>query len=133
MSAEIQILHVPFRRELDKLRGIIAYTYHRPDAPTGGTLGDADFVIYGAGSRVLMIEFKDKETKISPTQKDRHAELAAVGIKVHIVREISIAMELLSSWRSTLGKVLSIDSPRQPIHTIGGKKFREVNNELVPL
>jgi hypothetical protein len=102
MSAEIETLHRPFAAWLTKLRGQVAYTYHRSDKPTGATLGDADFVLYAA-SRCLHIEFKDKETRISPAQVKRHAELAAVGVTVHILRDLDAAIALALEWRRTLG------------------------------
>ena len=103
MSAEIATLHVPFREFLR--RGKYAYTYHRPDRPTGATLGDADFILYCA-NRVLMIEFKDKETKVSKVQVQRHAELAATGTIVHILRELPAAITLVTEWRSMIGAVI---------------------------
>ena len=99
MSAEIETLHKPFIAWLAKLKGQVAYTYHRPDKPTGATLGDADFVLYCPSSRVLMIEFKDKETKVSASQKKRHAELLQCGIVVHICRDLDSAIRLVLAWR----------------------------------
>lgn len=106
MSAEIKTLHVPFREWLDtEQKGRIAYTYHRPDQPTGGTKGDADFVLY-AGNHCLHIEMKDKDTAVSANQVQRHNELKTVGITVHIVRDLAIAIRLATEWRSMIGNVV---------------------------
>ena len=103
MSAEIATLHVPFREFLEREK--FAHTYHRPDRATGATPGDADFILYCA-NRVLMIEFKDKETKVSAAQVKRHAELAETGTTVHILRELPAAMALATEWRSMIGVVV---------------------------
>lgn len=96
MSAEIDTLHRPFIRFLATTSGL-AYTYHRPDQATGTTLGDADFAIYAQG-RVLFIEFKDKETKVSKVQKERHADLLAIGCRVHVIRDLQPAIDLVLEW-----------------------------------
>lgn len=107
MSAEIETLHVPFRRDFLIPRGIV-HTYHRPDQPTGGTIGDADFILY-AMNHCLHIEFKDKLTAISAGQVKRHAELARVGIRVHICRALQPAIELTLAWLATLGEIAAIE------------------------
>lgn len=130
MSAEVETLHVPFRRFLYGLKGI-AYTYHRPDKPTGGTIGDADFILYGAGSRCLHIEFKDKDTPISAGQKKRHAELAAIGIHVHIIRDLSTAEMLVIEWQRQLGEPRPASAPRVETTVVGNFRYDVVKGELV--
>lgn len=117
MSAEIKTLHVPFRKWLNEQVGV-AYTYHRTDRATGATVGDADFSLY-AGGRVLFIEMKDKATKVSAGQKRRHAELAAVGCVVHIVREIGVAIELATEWRRQIGT--NYTTPSRTAGVTGGE------------
>lgn len=112
MSAEIKTLHVPFREWLDTTQaGRIAYAYHRPDKPTGGTKGDADFILY-AQNRCLHLEMKDKDTAISTNQRQRHNELAKVGITVHVVRDLRVAVEMATAWRDTIGEAVYEGTPR---------------------
>lgn len=99
MSSEIQTLHRPFLAWLEKLRGQVAWTYHRPDRATGATLGDADFVLYCQPGRCLHIEMKAKDTRVSASQKKRHAELLQCGILVHICRDLDTAIRLVLAWR----------------------------------
>lgn len=99
--SEVTTIHVPFRDWLSKQPGI-AHTYHRPDKATGATLGDADFVIYKGPCYCLHLEAKDKNTSISKTQKKRHAELAAIGIRVRIFRDVATGIELVNAWLSIL-------------------------------
>jgi len=94
--SEVRTLHEPFRRWLTEQR--IAFTYHRPDRATGATLGDPDFVLYQLG-KCLMIEFKGVKTPISASQKKRHAELAAAGCTVHVIRDLGAAIALVDAWR----------------------------------
>lgn len=99
MSSEIDTLHIPFKQWLEDAG--ICYTYHRPDRPTGATLGDADFMIHRNG-RCLMVEFKDKNTAVSESQIDRHAELLRHGCEVFIVRELERARVLVVQWLSAM-------------------------------
>lgn len=125
MSEEIQTLHVPFRKWLSAQPGI-AFTYHRPDLATGGTLGDADYVCYKDG-RCIHIEFKDKNTPISASQKTRHAELAAAGVKVHVIRSLDAAIELVNAWAT--GWTAEAQTSGRPV-TVFGQRYREVNGQL---
>lgn len=104
MSAEIETLHVPFLSFLDGLKPGVEYTYHRPDRPTGSTLGDPDVFIFSRNS-VLFIELKDKETRISKSQTDRHAVIEAAGCHVHICRSLEHAQTLVTQWRDSIGQV----------------------------
>lgn len=124
MSAEIETLHKPFRAWLDKYG--VCYTYHRPDKLTGATLGDADFICYNS-NRVLMLEFKDKETRVSNVQKKRHAELLRAGCVVHICRTLSKAMVLTTEWLGTFSQLPSAVTPlpadKNPVAgVVGGKE-----------
>jgi len=98
--SEVKTLHIPFAKWLREAG--VAFTYHRPDRATGATIGDPDFVLYRSG-RVLMIEFKGPKTRISAGQLKRHAELAANGCPVHVIREIGIALGLVIAWKRQCG------------------------------
>lgn len=124
MSAEIETLHLPFKKFLETSR--IPYTYHRPDMPTGATRGDADFILY-RGSLALHIEFKDKETRISTDQKKRHAELAAAGVKVHILRSLQIAIETVYHWLSDVRTEAPTISP----HSLFVMKVGDTGDHVV--
>lgn len=123
MSAEIETLHVPFRAAMKTLG--IPFTYHRPDRATGATPGDADFVLYWRGA-CLHIEFKDKETKVSKVQKDRHAELARAGVTVHILRELPAAIELARAWRDTVGEL----PPPEPLAIFEEPELRRIGHSI---
>lgn len=112
MSAEIETLHRPYRDWLVKYG--VCFTYHRPDRPTGATLGDADFILYNS-NRVLHVEFKDKLTRVSAVQKARHAELLRAGCVVHICRSLDHALRITQEWLGTIfaGPIQRLSQLRQ--------------------
>lgn len=56
---------------------------------TGVTAGEADLRIYGAAARLLLIEYKNAEGRLSAEQKDRHALLRALGYRVEVIKAAS--------------------------------------------
>lgn len=110
MSAEIETLHEPFIKWL-KAEGI-PYIRARDDRESTIAKGHPDFTLLAQG-RVLLIEFKDKETRTSADQEKRTAELEATGCKVHVVRNLTIAIELATAWRSTLGTFFVARKPAE--------------------
>lgn len=126
MPGEIDEIHVPFRKWLDQ-QPTLAYSYHRPDRATGATLGDADFIIYQGPCYCLHVEAKGKDTKISKSQKKRHAELKAKGITVYIVRDIESACLVVQLWRSTLA-----EAPVEARKDDGLRRFGQVIYKLEP-
>ncbi|GAA5543804.1 VRR-NUC domain-containing protein [Brucella sp. NBRC 113783] len=53
---------------------------------TGMTSGEPDLRIYGEYGRLLMIENKVGQGRLSPAQKDRHAALERLGYTVLVLR-----------------------------------------------
>ncbi len=53
---------------------------------TGMTSGEPDLRIYGEFGRLLMIENKVGQGRLSPAQKDRHAALERLGYEVLVIR-----------------------------------------------
>lgn len=53
---------------------------------TGMTSGEPDLRIYGEYGRLLMIENKVGQGRLSPAQKDRHAALQRLGYTVLVIR-----------------------------------------------
>ncbi|KAB2671118.1 VRR-NUC domain-containing protein [Ochrobactrum sp. LMG 5442] len=53
---------------------------------TGMTSGEPDLRIYGEFGRLLMIENKVGQGRLSPAQKDRHAALERLGYTVLVIR-----------------------------------------------
>jgi hypothetical protein len=53
---------------------------------TGIAAGDPDLRVYGAGGRLLLIEYKNAEGRLTASQKDRHPLLAALGHKVTVIK-----------------------------------------------
>lgn len=53
---------------------------------TGMTSGEPDLRIYGEYGRLLLIENKVGQGRLSPAQKDRHAALERLGYTVLVIR-----------------------------------------------
>jgi len=53
---------------------------------TGITAGEPDVRIYGANARLLLIEYKNAEGRLSTEQKKRHALLRALGYTVIVIK-----------------------------------------------
>ncbi len=131
MSAEIETLHKPFRKWLDG-QSDFAYTYHRPDKPTGSTLGDADFIIYGSSSRCLHLEFKDKETRVTAIQTARHERLKSIGQLVFVLRDLTSAIEIIEAWRE--GRVSNAQSkPGARRIIVHGRTWQECRDGFHPV
>lgn len=61
------------------------FIHSRMDQPTQNEKGVPDFVIALPGNRVAFIEAKRIGEKVSPAQRDWHAEMAKLGHTVHVV------------------------------------------------
>ncbi len=62
----------------------------RVQAQASGMIpGEPDMRVYGAGCRLLLWENKVGRGPVSASQKERHAALAALGHKVHVLRAVS--------------------------------------------
>lgn len=56
---------------------------------TGIAAGDPDLRIYGAGGRMLFIEYKNAVGRLSVDQKDRHAILRGLGYRIEVIKAAS--------------------------------------------
>lgn len=108
---------IPFRRD-------------RMDMATSGTVGWPDFSLVLSG-RVLLIETKFGKGTLSKAQKSLIDFMAATGTKVHVIRDLPAAIELVQAWRSTLGQVFAVDTPKTPTTIYGGFRYDVVDGQLV--
>lgn len=53
---------------------------------TGLTAGEADLRVYGFGGRLLMLEYKNADGRLSADQNARHATLRALGFVLEVVK-----------------------------------------------
>ncbi|TPJ86940.1 MULTISPECIES: VRR-NUC domain-containing protein [unclassified Mesorhizobium] len=71
---------------------------------TGVTAGETDLRVYGSAGRLLLVEYKNAEGRLSGDQKDRHALLRALGYRVEVIKastpeECAVAsVSLVRSW-----------------------------------
>lgn len=107
----------------------LAYTTSRMDRASTIRRGDPDFFIF-TGGRVLMIEIKTEKGRIARAQTERHAQLAACGCHVYVVRSIESAIELVTAWKETVPAYVRPPNP-QEIHRFGGKEFIERDGRLI--
>lgn len=71
---------------------------------TGLTAGHPDLTLFFRGGRCAFIENKTMTGRVSPAQRERHAELAKLGFDVEVVRAATeqeaaaMAVELVRGW-----------------------------------
>jgi hypothetical protein len=53
---------------------------------TGIAAGDPDLRVYASSGRLLLIEYKGEEGRLSVDQRDRHALLRALGYRVEVIK-----------------------------------------------
>ncbi|MCB4919682.1 VRR-NUC domain-containing protein [Brucella intermedia] len=70
---------------------------------TGMTSGEPDLRIYGEYGRLLMIENKVGQGRLSPAQKDRHAALRRLGYTVMVIRAITTTEAAEKAVTAVLG------------------------------
>lgn len=109
--SEIETLHVPFARFLDD-EGI-PYSRARSDRESTIALGEPDFSLK-YNDRCLHIEFKTKAGKLSPAQVKRIAYLRGAGNTVLILRDLELAVETVSMWKTNLGAPKSSPPEKAP-------------------
>jgi hypothetical protein len=83
------------------------YIHSRMDRPTANEAGVPDFVIALIGGRVLYLEVKRPGQKLSPVQRDWHAEMHKLGITVYVVHDMKEFLSILSD----LGQSMSNPPP----------------------
>lgn len=96
MSQEIDTLHKPFMKYLRDEK--IPYIRARSDKASTIGVGTHDFTLL-YGNRALCIEFKDKGS-LSSEQKEWIALMESRGTKVHVIRRLEDAIELVLFWLS---------------------------------
>lgn len=106
--SEIRNLHEPFIAWLKTLP--VVFRRSRSDTRTSEAPGEPDFSIF-RGPMALHIEFKTEKGPISKAQKKRHAEYAAAGATVHVIRRMEDAQTLVTQWLETL-KRWGVDQPK---------------------
>ncbi len=71
---------------------------------TGVTAGETDLRVYGAAGRLLLIEYKNAEGRLSADQVKRHALLRALGYTVEVIKAVTseecatASVSLVRSW-----------------------------------
>jgi hypothetical protein len=130
MSQEIQTLHEPFAEHLE--RNGIPFIRARSDRESTIQLGHPDFTIIAA-NRVLMIEFKTKEGRLSKDQRDRIAALERAGNHVHVVRNLRIALDLLAAWMGSLGEIMPVATAGNGNTAPADTSLRRFGNAVVRL
>lgn len=96
MSDEIETVQRPFAAWL-RSRGI-PFLNPRSDRESTIEPGAPDFTILSGTAPVLLIECKDKDTKITAVQRDWHERASKVGIKVHVCRSFVSCVETTENW-----------------------------------
>jgi hypothetical protein len=71
---------------------------------TGIAAGDPDLRVYASGGRLLLIEYKGEEGRLSVEQRVRHALLRALGYRVEVIKAATreecaaASVELVGDW-----------------------------------
>ena len=115
-----------FHRAFEKFlrsRGMVFVT-SRMDKASTIACGDPDYLIV-ANSRCLCLELKTEKGRLSPAQLARHAEYAANGTKVHVLRDLQSAIELVTHWHATLPPGYDPHKPRPVLRTFGNVTYEE--------
>lgn len=105
---EIRDIHKPFAEWL-KGQGIPFITA-RADRESTIAEGHPDFTLCLAG-RCIFVEAKTEKGRLSKVQEERIAYLQSKGNTVCIARTLSMAIEFVQQWQSTLTHV-----PEAPKH-----------------
>ena len=90
---EVQELHVPAVRWLTE-HGI-AFIHCRPDKRTMATEGAPDFTIAAREGRVVFVEFKTREGKLSEEQRTWIFLAARAGTTVRVLRNFDSFLALM--------------------------------------
>ncbi len=90
---EIERLHNPTCKWLTE-HGI-AYVHNRPDRRSTATEGAPDFTIAAGAGRVVFVEFKTVEGKLSVKQREWHFLSERAGTTVHVIRSLGKFLELM--------------------------------------
>ena len=100
-------LHQDIMDHCDKQWPRWKYVHSRMDKKTRNQAGVPDFVIALIHGRTIYVEAKRHGEKVSPAQRDWHAEMARLGIPVYVVHDMKECLSVLSD----LGQPLSNPPP----------------------
>lgn len=128
MSAEVKTLHMPFIKFL-RSQGL-PYIRARSDRQSTIAKGAHDFTVIFGHAPALCIEFKDKGS-LTKDQKDWIDSCARAGVKVHVVRELSVAVELVNHFRQQREDHLPV--PSEVRRQFFGVDWRETPNGWVKI
>ncbi|MBJ6135021.1 VRR-NUC domain-containing protein [Ochrobactrum sp. Q0168] len=79
---------------------------------TGMTSGEPDLRIYGEYGRLLLIENKVGQGRLSPAQKDRHKALERLGYTVLIIRATTTTEAAEQAVTAVLGWLAETDAAK---------------------
>lgn len=102
----------------------LPFFVQRMDKAATGTKGWPDITVV-ENNRVLLIEMKFGKGRLSTDQVFRHAELARAGCRVHVVRDIAAAIELVQAWRT---QAPDVPVPGEKLVQFAGKQWRRLPN-----
>ncbi len=92
---EVEKLHKPALKWLTE-HGI-AYVPNRPARRSTATEGAPDFTIAAGAGRVVFVEFKTIDGKLSVKQREWHFLAERSGTTVHVIRSFGKFLELMKS------------------------------------
>jgi hypothetical protein len=109
---EIEDIHIPFLAWLNELA--IPRVYHRPDRRSGIQVGWPDFTIAWMG-RVVFIEAKTPDGRLSKVQENVHKFIRASGNRVEVCRSVEECKEAVRNILcETLGGAETVVEKKQP-------------------
>lgn len=94
---------------------------------TGLVAGEADLRVYASGGRVLMLEYKNAEGRLSGEQKDRHALLRALGYTVEVIKAATpeecaqMSVATVRAWLAASAAVNDNKLPSTPWRFAGSR------------
>lgn len=95
---EVKTLHQPFAKFVRDSLPHVRLIRARSDQRSTIAKGWPDFTLIAKGIGPLLIEFKGDKTPVSTDQKKCHADLASIGLPVHVIRDLEIAITLTREW-----------------------------------
>lgn len=95
--SEILDMHQPLLRWLKSEN--LEYIHARTDCESTIESGWPDITVIHTRLPALLIELKTEKGKLSQDQDDVHSRLRSKGYRVHVIRRIEDAYELVRAWR----------------------------------
>lgn len=94
---------------------------------TGLVAGESDLRIYASQGRLLMLEYKNAEGRLSGEQRDRHALLRALGYTVEVIKATTpeecarASVSAVRGWLAAPAAVNDNKSPSTPWRFAGSR------------